>query len=84
MGGYFDHRIYFQAPINRPPSGLSRVLRKELVGFCRDNNRVERFPMLGNVEIGLTEPRNGRKSPHTYLKPTDDALRPTGTWLTAL
>ena len=84
MDGFFEHEIFFQPSVNRPPSKLSRILREELVGFCCGQNHVERFPMLGNVEIRLSDSRNGQKSPHTYLKPTDDALRPTGPYINAL
>ena len=76
MEGWFGHGISFQLLINRPPAELSRVLREERVGFYREQVHADRFPMLGNVEIRLSDIRNGRKSPHTYLKPTGDALLP--------
>ena len=51
----FEHEISFQPPVNRTSFGLSRILREELVGFCREQVHVERFPMLGNVEIRLSD-----------------------------
>ena len=51
MEGCVVHGISFQPSDNRSRSGLSRILREELVGFCLEVHPVERFPMLGKVEI---------------------------------
>ena len=36
MEGCVEHGISFQPPTNRPPFGLSRILREERIGFCRE------------------------------------------------
>ena len=33
MEGCFEYGISFQLPVNRPPSGLSRILGEERIGF---------------------------------------------------
>ena len=74
MEGCFEHGISHQLSFNRPPFGLSRILREELFDFyCEQYHPHFRLRSL-KAEAGFRTPRRLRHA--HYLKNPADPVHP--------